>query len=284
MREALEALAQAASRSDRLADWRTAARRALDRLGTSPRDVRETLVLRVERLRALLWADDERRREADPLVEPAEPGAAAVLREAVNAANLYIDTDPFLAGTQRRMAHPEARVSVDLVAAADAEADLERSGLADPELLDELREGREVAEADGAAGARAQEWMNASWHNVAVGTVRRALEAARQLALEARDGADDAALRAQVGIELTVEDARSALERAGLLKKLGAASRAAGRSAVRIWQHAEPEIGKGVGQAVRWSLFLFLASQLPFVSSLLNNPSVAKALARLLTP
>lgn len=93
----LDRLIVAAGRSNVVAEWRDAAEAAKARLGNGPREVRVSAILRIERLRSLRAADERRRLEPDALVEPAEAGVAAALRDAVAAANLYIETDPYLA-------------------------------------------------------------------------------------------------------------------------------------------------------------------------------------------
>lgn len=208
---ALRRLIEAAGASNQLAPWRQAAEEVLDRLGSGPREVHRRVVLRIEQLRALRQADERRRTEPDPLHAPAEAGAAATLRTAEAALNLYVDTDPEVAAFQRGLANPEARPTLALDAAAAAEADLEPAGIAEPALVDELRRGREVAATGGAAGTRAKAWLDASWHNVVVQAMRQTLEVLRDVARVARDRVDDL----RPGAEITVDAALDALERDG---------------------------------------------------------------------
>ena len=113
------------------------------------REVRVSAILRIERLRSLREADERRRLESDPLVEPAEAGVAAALRDAVAVANFHVETDPFLAEQQRRLADPGLDIAISTEEAAAAEAEVETLDIADPALLTELRLGRETAEAGG---------------------------------------------------------------------------------------------------------------------------------------
>jgi hypothetical protein len=241
--------------------------------------------LRIERLRSLREADERRRVEPDPLVEPAEAGVAAALRDAVAAANLYVETDPYLAEQQRRLADPDIAPVLSVEEAAAAEADLEALDVADDALLDELRHGRETAAAVGEAGRRARVWLAGSWRNVLVEVLRRVLAGVREQVRVARAVAGDAAMQAKLGTVITVGEAGAVLAALGLQAKLAAAAAGgtAMASAARIWLNAEPEIGKGIGQAVKWGTVLLVARHLDLLPKLGWSPEFAAQIQRLLT-
>ena len=85
---ALNRLIKAVGNKNSVAEWREVAEAVKERLGGGPTEVRVSAILRIERLRSLREADERRRLDPDPLVEPAEAGEAAALRDAVAAANL----------------------------------------------------------------------------------------------------------------------------------------------------------------------------------------------------
>lgn len=269
---ALDRLIAAAGRSNTVAEWREAAQGAKTRLGAAPRDVRTSLILRIERLRSLREADERRRKEADPLVAPAEAGVAAALSDAVAAANIYIQTDPYLAAWQQRLVDPGMKLELTPEEAQVAEADLEALDLAEPELLDELRQGRETAQLGGKAAERARAWLAGSWRNVFRETMRQVLASVRA-----------ATMNAQLGAMITVGDGAAALQALGLDAKLRMAEgqRHAMASIGRIWQNAEPEIGKGVAQAVKWASILLLARHLDLLPRLGWSAEVVTELKRL---
>ena len=281
---ALDRLIAATGQSNRLAEWRAAAMAARERLGAGPAEVRLSAVLRIERLRSLYQIDERRRVEVDPLIEPAEAGAAGALRDAVASANLYIATDPHLAEQQRRLADPEQVLPLSPEDVETVEADLEALELAEPALLDELRLARETAALGGPAGERARAWLAGSWRNLLREALRQALAAVRELAKAARASADETALQAKLGTVITVEEGKAVLDAMGLQAKLAAAE--AGRRALgslgRVWLVAEPEIGKGVGQAVKWGLLLLLARHLDLLPRLGWSTDFVATIARIL--
>lgn len=276
---ALDRLIEVARRSNKPAetDCRQAAEDAKERLGTEPQQVRISAILRIERLRLLREADERRRSAADTLVEPLEAGVAAALGDALAAANFYIQTDPYLAEQQRLMADPELDVELTPAEADAAEADLEELDLAEPNLLQELIFGRETAEVGGTAGKRALIWLAASWRNVLRELIRQVLGWLRQQ-LDERLG------DGKLGMAIAVDDAAAWLrEQAQAVGVLGMlAGRATSESAARIWSHAEPVIGKGVGRAVTWGAVAFLIAQSGLLPRLGFNFDLVNAIQRLL--
>ena len=234
--EALDRLIVAAGRSNTVAEWREAAEGAKERLGAEPSEVRVSALLRIERLRGLREADERRRQEPDPLVQPAEAGVAAALGDAVAAANLYVQTDPYLAEQQQRLADPGMKLELTVEEAAAVEADLEELDVAEPELLDELRQGRETAVLGGAAGQRAGIWLAGSWRNVFREVIRQVIVAARA-----------AAKGAKLGASVTVKQAANLLREIGLFGNR--AARAAGRAAATGAAHAGRAYAIAVGTA-----------------------------------
>ena len=282
---ALDRLIAAAGRSNVVAEWREVAEAVKERIGGGPTEVRVSAILRFERLRSLREADERRRLAPDPLVEPAEAGVAAALRDAVAAANLYVDTDPYLAEQQRRLADPGVEPVLSVEDAAAAEVDLEALAIAEDALLAELRHGRETAAAGGEAGRRALVWLAGSWRNVLVEVLRRVLAGVREQVRAARVAAGDAAMQAKLGAVITLGEAAAVLEALGLQAKLAAAAvgGAAMASAARIWLGAEPEIGKAVGHSVKWGAVLLLARHLDLLPKLGWSPDFAAQIQRLLT-
>lgn len=243
-----------------MAEWREVAEAANERLGGGPAEVRVSTILRIERLRSLREADERRRSEPDPLVEPAEAGVAAALRDAVAAANLYVEADPYLAEQQRRLADPGLDIAISTEAAEAAEADLRRLEIADPVLLAELRVGRETAAMGGRAAERAKAWLAGTWRNVVREMLRPVLGWVWRQVRAAGASADEV---------VTIEKGRRAVE-AGL--------RAAGESAGRTWRAGEPVLGKA-GAGV---LLLWLADHSGLLTRLWSPEFVAK-IQRLLT-
>ncbi len=258
---ALDRLIVAAGRSNVVAEWREVAEGVRERLGSGPAEVRVSAILRIERLRSLREADERRRVEPDPLVEPAEAGVAAALRDAVAAANLYIVTDPYLAEQQGRLADPELDIAISTEEAEAAEADLRDLDIADPALLAELQVGRQTAAMGGRTAERAKAWLAGTWRNVVREMLRPALGWVWQQAKDAG---------ATAGEVVTVEKGRRAVE-AGL--------RAAGESAGRIWRAGEPILGKA-GAGV---LLLWIAHHAGLLTRLGWSPEFVLSIQRLLT-
>jgi hypothetical protein len=277
---ALDRLIAAAGRSNMVAEWREAAEAAKARLGDEPREVRVSAILRIERLRSLREADDRRRLESDPLVEPAEAGVAAALRDAVAAANLYVETDPYLAEQQRRLADPEIDLAISTEEAAAAEAEMDELEIADPALLAELRVGRETAAAGGRAGERALAWLAGSWRNVVREMLRQVLAWVREQVKATRASAGETAMQARLGAVITIDKAVEVLASMGPQggRAASGAIRAGGESAGRIWRHGEPVLGKaGAGVFMLW-----LADNVGLLTRLGWSPEFAAQIQRLL--
>ena len=281
---ALDRLIATAGRSNVVAEWREAAEATKERLGSGPTEMKVSAILRIERLRSLREVDERRRSEPDPMVEPAEAGVAAALRDAVAAANLYIETDPYLAEQQRRLAEPGLDIAISTEEAEAAEAEMEEFDVADPALLAELRLGREVAAASGRAGERARAWLAGSWRNVVREMLRQVLALVRAQVKAVRAGAGEAAMQAKLGTVITVDEAKAVLDAMGLQAKVAAAK--AGHATLgslgRMWLAAEPEIGKGVGQAVKWGLLVLLVRHLDLLPRLGWSTDFVAAIGRLL--
>ena len=221
---ALDRLIAAVGQNNAVAEWREVAEAVKERLGGGPAEVRVSAILRIERLRSLREADERRRVVLDPLVEPAEAGVAAALRDAVAAANLYVETDPHLAEQQRRLADPAIDVAIAIEEAEAAEAEMAALDIADPALLAELRVGRETAASGGRAGGRALAWLAGSWRNVVREMLRQVLAWVREQAKAARASAGGVAMQAQLGTVITIEEGRAALAAMGRHGKSAAAA------------------------------------------------------------
>jgi hypothetical protein len=277
---ALDRLIAAVGQKNALSEWRESAEGAKERLGGGPREVRVSAILRIERLRSLREADERRRVEPDPLIEPAEAGVAAALRDAVAAANLYIETDPYLAEQQRRLADPGLDMAISTEEAAAAEAEMAELDIADPALLAELRLGRETAEAGGSAGGRALAWLAGSWRNVVREMLRQVLAWVREQVKAARASAGGTAMQAKLGAAITIDEALEVLAAMGLQgrRAVGEAIRASGESAGRILRHGEPILGKaGAGVFILW-----LADQVGLLTRLGWSREFAVQIQRLL--
>lgn len=281
---ALDRLIAKARQSNAVAEWREAAEAAKERLGDGPLEVRVSAILRIERLRSLREADDRRRLAPDPLVEPVEEELAAALDVAVKAANSYVATDPYLANRQRLLADPSLEPVLSLDEAAAVEADLDALDIADEALLTELREMRETASNGGQAGRRAQVLLDGSNWNALVEALRCVLAWMREQAKAARATAGEVAMQAKLGAMISVDEAAAALRTTSADAKLAAfvTARATGASASRIWRHAEPEIGKAVGQTVKWGMLAFVLTHLGLLPRLGGSSAeIVAALQRL---
>jgi Ran GTPase-activating protein (RanGAP) involved in mRNA processing and transport len=265
-------------------ECRLAAAEAKERLGGAPAEVRVSAILRIERLRSLREADERRRVEPDPLVEPAEAGVAAALRDAVAAANLYVETDPYLAEQQRRLADPVPDLGISTEEAAEAEAEMEALGIADAALLEELRAGRETASAGGRAGERASAWLAGSWRNVVREMLRQVLAWVREQAKVARGSAGEAAMQATLGAVITIDEAAAVLASIGLRGRQAVSSigQTVSRGAGLSTRAFAISLGTAAGAPIPYGTFAWLENQFAILPALGFPPEFVAKMHRLL--
>lgn len=177
----------------------------LTRLGSTPEEVRASMVGRGERLRTLRDADLRLQSEHDPIPGPMAPDAFARLQDLIAAHNQYVATDPRLTEIQDALSDPKAQVRV-VVTPDNSRSSIDDLGpILTEAAVEALNSATEAARVVSEAGNRACVWLSETWRNLSVEMFRRALFQLRQ---SARALADNVALSAK----LTVAEAMEATQ------------------------------------------------------------------------
>lgn len=177
----------------------------LTRLGSTPEEVRPSMVGRGERLRTLRDAELRLQGEDDPIPGPMAPDAFARLQDLIAAHNQYVATDPRLKEIQDALSDPDAQVRA-VVTPEDSRSSIDDlAPILTDAAVEALISATEAARAVSQAGNRARVWLSEAWRNLSVEMFRRALFQLRQ---SARALADNVELSAK----LTVAEAMEATQ------------------------------------------------------------------------